>query len=236
MARFRKRAPKVSWLPGHDGLAIGGAAAAGGTAYSKVFHSFVGPLGSGTAIFSAQPLTFDQPSLKTASQSLADMESSGYRLRRIVGKVWVDVEQQAAEDSGLYICCAALMVRRVDDTGVPLSSAIEVQPGAMAATQDPWIWRRSWLLANGLSTNLVRPGIESSDFCNHEGAALNDGPHLDQKTARIVRENERLFLEFSTIAVNAAAAATDIDIQYCWEARVLASMRTTTGNRHNASR
>lgn len=67
--------------------------------------------------------------------------------------------------------------------------------------------------------------------------SLYTGPHVDQKTARVVGPEERLFLDVTaTVLFDGAGAATTTGFLIHSNLRVLGSMRTQLGNRRNASR
>lgn len=96
--------------------------------------------------------------------------------------------------------------------GVPVGPADFYNPQLVGAIQQPWIWRRSWIFtaggsesgfpylppAGGVGNNIgVGNGsiFGSSSFPSNNvryGSVL-DGPHIDAKTARRVRQHERLF-------------------------------------------
>lgn len=242
MARMARRKPKVVWLPNNDAFSVGALSTPNGApSFNQAFHTFAGAGGiPGLNINSDHAILFDQPAAST--QHLADVESSGYHLRRIVGKIFVDVGQVASRDGSPYLCTAAFIIREVDQNGAPLiapSQTSTVNPGVQLGIRAPWIWRRSWMLANGSNTqtSFAFIGNASSEFGNHEGGfPLNDGPHVDQKTSRIVQQNQSLFLSLSTTQVNGNADAGPFNIRYIWETRVLASMRANSGNRRNAAR
>lgn len=226
--RTRRRAPKVVWLPTTNQFE-----SAAGLNAQELVHTFSGAAVKGDEIASASPLTFDQPELGLANSSLADLESSGYRLRRIVGKIYCVCDQKAVNMSGQYLVTAGFMVKRAAPNGAAVATG---SPAIQSDIRDPWIWRRTWIIGNGATTNPVTKFADSANFSNFEGGpGTYDGPHVDQKTARIVSEEERLFLVLSTVALEAATSGTE-EVTYLYDLRILASMRTNSGNRRNASR
>lgn len=240
MGRFRKRKPTVAWLPllgqGQgsnrsyiaDGLAI----------------AFNGDIV--TAVHSLVP---DYPAESVQNvqvESLADYQESGYRLRRVVGKIYVAANQYVGDGQNTYptnaLVGAGLIVLRVDaTTGAPLRAATPsyYSPLDRDNTRDPWIWRRTWLVSNSFA---VPPGVSVSgnlEFprTNAEYGSAWDGPHIDQKTARKVSAEERLFLVISTQWPQFGTPGTqDGGVVYTYEARYLTSPLRVMGNRHNASR
>lgn len=239
---MRRKSPRVIWLPQDNENSLG--PAEGSSAYQRFGVDVVGSAGSFAV--AEIPLVIDAPKdpIPTSNNSLSDIGSSGYRLRRIVGKIFAQTQQQAEDIPRTVIVTAGIIVRRVNDGPASLAfltgNASTLSPGEIQNTEDPWIWRRSWLLSNLLATfGLLQPFTpgEATNF-NHGPSAL-DGPHVDQKTARVISQEERLFLDVSSTVVegpssnqsplaNTTIITTDL--------RVLGSLRTNSGNRRNASR
>ena len=182
-------------------------------------------------------------------ESLSDVENSGYRLRRIVGKLNV-IGDTLDDESGISIVGvhAGLIVRRVDSLGVSLASQVGIgqnvcNPSLRENVMDPWIWRRSWVLINPLFLPValgIPPGssMPMSPWNNMQYGSALDGPHIDQKTARIVGPEERLFLDVAVTALEGADGQSELtnDTICFYEFRILGSMMSSTGNRRNASR
>lgn len=231
-----RRKPRVVWLPPTNANSIGD--------LDDVFQVISldltpGPGGQGTFVVGELPLTIDgdQDPLSITS-SLADIENAGYRLRRIVGKIWVksnllDVVPLGAADE--LAVTAGIIVRRIDPaTGTSLAS-LDVtgdaqNPGAIRNSMDPWIWRRSWLLFHDETSGAFN--IDNFTFASN----TTTGCGVDQKTARIVGPEERLFLNVSVTALSSASEGITNVTRVTTDLRVLASMRANSGNRRNASR
>lgn len=235
---MRRKSPRVVWLPQDN---LNSIPANGTSAYQRFTIDIFGPPGSFAV--GEIPLVIDQPQDPLINTTtLSDIGNSGYRLRRIVGKIWCNVVQQALDSPGRIIVTAGLIVRRVDEGGSSLAfltgNATTASPSEIVNTEDPWIWRRSWLLANSLSTNLQAGvlGIPTQNWGGQAGSAL-DGPHVDQKTARVIGPEERLFLDASVLVIDGGGIdqITTV-VQFHTDLRVLGSLRTTSGNRRNASR
>lgn len=247
----RRTKPRVVWLPQTNANSIGD----GSQVYQGIVQAPSGP--TGNHAITEIPLVADvQLEADSAAViSLSDIESSGYQLRRIVGKVWVVCSQSALEVDAPASCIvtAGIMVRRADSTTGKslgdLASLTEVQidPSTIDNTGDPWVWRRSWLLGNNtvLTNATVDPitnafiELNSLPESNMEYGSVSDGPHIDQKTARIVGPEERLFMTFSTTILNEAANPglnEVINVGIFTDLRVLGSLRTNAGNRRNANR
>lgn len=237
MARRTKR-PRVVWLPNNNAFAIADGFD-GETVYSTVQHDVVSQPDPGEFVTTVHPVTIDFPhNQNQADISLADLESSGYRLRRIVGKVWCAVEPAVdLLQPQTVVCTAAYIVLRVDGIGAPLELPGFVGPNLNDNQDSPWIWRRSWILGQGFGGGVPSTGfniVQSNNGFN-AGSAV-DGPHVDARTARIVGKDLRLFLVLSTTALSAGVDQSPIGVRWVWEQRCLGSMRASLGNRRNASR
>lgn len=246
----RRTKPKVVWLPTTNTFSVD---TANRSTWSVASVPAPTTLGSNASVLEV-PVVMDgnlsDPLAATAS--LADIESSGYRLRRIVGKVYCFVAQTNSGSDGedLYGVTAGFMVRRVNpSSGGSIAAATGnvsfLDPADIDNSMDPWIWRRSWLLSNGANTASTSPltGVAFSDIMGSGGGfnygvgypgGISEGPHVDQKTARIIGPEERLFLDVSITPLLSMSQVTSLVVIY--DLRVLASMRTNIGNRRNASR
>lgn len=232
----RRKAPRVVWLPPTNAFSID-AATQNTSTISTVEHNVVG-INAGDRVTSIHPVVIDGEGLDPlgAGTTLADLTASSYRLRRIVGKIFVGMSQEAQPSPPQMMMTAGFMVLRVEPiTGTALSAAT---PGLydnddIEQSMDPWIWRRSWLVTNesGTSGNAIFTGGNATNTGGN-----SDGPHVDQKTARIVGPEERLFLILTTTVLIPGADQNPAANRYWWNLRVLASMRQNTGNRRNASR
>lgn len=238
MARRIKR-PRVVWLPSDRTFSID-SPTTDESVYQTAQHDVVG-IDAGNGVVSIHPLTIDAPPVITGEDTLSDIENSGYRLRRIVGKVFCAIvgnDEAQLQGPDPVICTAGFIILRVDEAGLPLDTQTDrYGPGIIPSGDSPWIWRRSWVLGQPLRTT----GITGFSFVNSNNGfnagSVADGPHVDAKTARIVSQDERAFLVLESTAA-AAGASPDIitGIRYIWETRLLATMRTSSGNRRNASR
>lgn len=202
----------------------------------------------GDSVTVIAPVVRDQtPNPLTATTTLADVNNSGYRLRRIVGKCWVAAQQNAPNTNspGAAVVTAGFCILRTDNGGaVPSNPTVaSYSTNLIENTESPWIWRRSWLVADNGSINSVpwgdngtAPNAPQSQASNLWIGGNSDGPHIDQKTARVVGVDERLFMVFTATSLTAADPQTPMLLDYVYDVRVLASMRNNVGNRGNASR
>jgi hypothetical protein len=233
----RRTKPKVAWLPKDPGAVL----LTNSDTKNVVSLRFdFGPAGTNETITGIAPVVFDQTHFPDGSggvNSLADIESSGYRLRRIVGKCFVSVVQGEPGSTApfLLLCGGAFIVLRTDDTGQPAQALSTYDLFEIGNDDSPWIWRREWILQDGASLGAQGPITEDWPFTNAEYGSVADGPHIDQKTARVIGQDERLFFVASVMNLGPPREGIAI-INYRITPRILASMRTSVGNRRNASR
>jgi len=243
----RRRAPRVVWLPPTNSHSLG----SGSSGYQIFGVDVGGPIGE----FSVGeiPLTIDaQSDPLDPATSLADVENAGYRLRRIVGKIFVSMVQNgdpAVQEliPRVLAVTAGIIVRRTEETtGQSLvqqsGQFLELAaPSEIRNYGDPWIWRRTWLLYNNafdIGDNISWNDQGPTNNYTFGSGGVMDGPHVDAKTARIVGPEERLFLDVSaTILSPPVQGGQEIAQVLCLtDLRILATMRNNVGNRRNASR
>jgi len=249
MAR-RTRRPTVVWLPVDLENRIGQAGAATDGFNNSGFQIGITTAPAGTQATAVWPVVKDNPqagNIAASSSTLADLEGSSYRLRRVVGKIFVQPNQVPSSelsqnDTTTWMVTCGLIVLGVEFDGTTLNpSALAYDVQALNSTRDPWIWRRSWVLTNTLGAaglDVAEPGSRPLLFpsSNAEYGSAPDGPHIDAKTARVIGNEERLFFVASAVGLDGQAQGAEQVIAIFGEVRVLASMRKQSGNRRNASR
>jgi len=171
--------------------------------------------------------------------SLADFEGSAYRLAESSENSSSDSTKRSlrrpTRGRKNALIGAGFIILKVDEnTGAPINpTANSYSPLDNNNLRDPWIWRRTWMLTNDFSNNLTED-YEFPRSTTDYGSVL-DGSHIDQKTARRVSDEERLFFVISTVnpglSTTLAGGGTFI-LDY----RVVASPMRVSGNRGNASR
>lgn len=239
----RRNKPKVVWLPCTNVNSLDEGFGPNTTTQVVSTTIFTGGAGSST--------TLEMPVVQDGNQSdpldpvasLSDIENSGYRLRRIVGKVYVFIGQAGTPTASLFAVTAGFIIRRTAEnantganTGFSQANSLNPQsidPQRIGNSMDPWIWRRTWMLGNNGAAGTTFADAPGTNFGAQYPGPL-EGPHVDQKTARIVGQEERLFLDVS--AMNVFGNDTQTSLVVITDLRVLASMRTSVGNRRNASR
>jgi len=260
MAFRRRRKPKVLWLPIHGrdfsnvpetdflGNGIGGA----NTVY-----------GTGAFTTDIQPVTFDYSDSASQEEgtdfrSLHELTSgNSWRLRRIVGKFHAAavMENNSEVEIPLVQVAAAFIVNRTDPDGnsfYNFSNDINAGPLAQDGAEDPWIWRRSWMLSpvpriisttggtglmadiNSINGSLGFQGCFPQTTADY--GSVQDGPHIDQKTARVIGPQERLFFWMQARIINVSANVNNANVVWNLDYRLLGSLRLNSGNRRNASR
>lgn len=245
---FRRKRPRVVWLPPDrlNRLGVAPAAVSSSTqpGVGQLAINITGPLG--TPAVEVVPIVLDKTpelALTAGVQSLADVTQSSYRLRRIVGKIFVSMTQEPGDgppQPRIGLLNVGLIILRInEEDSQPLQNAAQYDSTSYGNYSDPWIWRRSWILSNEL--NVRPPGANASGFqgvrSNIDCGSVSDGPHVDAKTARIVGPEERLFLVATTLSLDSDAAGQVSQVcQIVFDLRVLGSMKANVGNRRNASR
>ena len=238
MARRARRSPRVVWLPQDPFFSVDAATTAGSTL--MLAGDFVAGGNAGNSATTVAPVVRDvSPNPLTAANTLADINESGYRLRRIVGKFWCFTDQIPQDSPPAVVVTAGFIILRTDPAaGTPQNPVTAAYAtNDILNTESPWIWRRSYFLRNRLTTNAaVTNNVIGQDPAFSAGG-VSDGPHIDQKTARIVGPDERLFLVITATTVFPSdPQGPGAPMSYVWDVRVLASMRSNIGNRRNASR
>lgn len=185
-------------------------------------------------------------------QGLNLSSDTAWRCRRIVGKLFLsagfttpDAQGNPPADAILLNC--GIIVRRVDDDGNPLAAGVDQDVGSLQNNRDPWIWRRDYILGHGMvtdvpnfgQTNLNVQGRQSFPRTNAEYGSVKDGPHIDQKTNRVIGQEERLFFNLTATVLplfdadNTRAAPI---VYMCMQYRIIGQVFKNAGNRRNASR
>lgn len=249
--RFRRRRkPRVLWLP-NVGTEYNPSLNVNENSAAIIFS--VGSLATGAQTVEA-PLVLDNPRevgetgapLATLQKlSLSQTEDHGYRLRRIVGNIFFSAENGNSQNvcASAVLIEAGLIVRRVDaELGTSLAGAADTDVGSLQNNQDPWIWRRNWILSpanTGANSTDEQIAYRRFPGTNVEYGSAKEGCAVDQKTARVVGPEERLFLDVSIWELPMPATFThtaQVTVNCFFDYRVLASIHVNRGNRNNASR
>lgn len=215
------------------------------------------PVGDGV-MWDAFPLTFDVTEgafehAGTTSQTLRDIvQGNEWRLRRIVGKAHISSWHGALGSAypSIIDCALGFIVSNCNDDGSPQTNFDEVNPLSIDSMEDPWIWRRRWVLNpwpdTDVNTSSSQLRWDHRDYpgSNSRYGSVADGPHIDAKTARVIHRSERLFAVLAARRIGAFGnedpplpGYADTGINMLLDYRLVGSLKGSTyGNRGNASR
>lgn len=253
MRYSRKRKPRVVWLPPdpYHRLGFDTQTPIASADQTSIGEYVLTTATAGTGNFSGAvvPLIGDRPGTENliigvagsggagaqTPATFSDLFNSGYRLRRICGHLFAYCQvdpNYGANGTYNWAVTAALQVMEAE-RGAALD-ATEGAPDIYQTSENPWIWRRTWILSQ-YGPNDPRPwGVLS----NVQGAAsLREGSVVDQKTIRKVGPDHRLFLCLQ--ATNLDGGAGDVissTIRFYWNLRVLGTLMNNLGNRGNSTR
>jgi len=218
----RKRRTKYTWFPtiGTD-LDIAGAPddVVSGQQITTVV------LETGESQVDIFPVTIDEPKEGTdllAADTLSTVIGNEYILRRIVGKFFASMQPKRnvnGDPSTPQACLLGLgfFVARAADSAQnsqqPIGSATigerrqNYSPLSTDCIREPWIWRRTWILTNpafaALVTDPTAQQVQTVPLgfpTSTSGyGSVADGPHIDAKTIRRIRQDERLWVSLATI-------------------------------------
>jgi len=247
MRGVRRKRQKYTWMPTLGGVSDNG----GETPY---FTSFFGDKVVANVAYQGPTDLYVTPvvpdytlfptnaaAAATSDTTLADFtQGQDWLLKRIVGRLNIGVTlfdvDPASSTPSFVMVGAGFFVSRADDVSqdVPDGSNYEIDPLASNNIRQPWIWRRTWLLRNGLAN----PGndIPTAPVDNGEmPGAL--GPIIDSKIARRIRREERLWFVINayggdTYAVShkngGGTYANPAEVQFNLDYRILGQTRRST--------
>lgn len=209
--RGRRRRQRGVWLPtfGQQLNETPGQSVVG-------FDIGTGDLAASASVLVLRPLTFDYPkSVGDAGEldnSMSDLIGSEYILRRIVGSLFVHRVQtpiSGVDENPAVKVVAGFFVARADYSGnedQPIGAsdtalaADSYDPNILSTVREPWIWRKTWILGHGWN-NATVGASQNATFSyppsNVYYGSLSDGPKIDAKTIRRVRNDDRLFFALS---------------------------------------
>lgn len=245
-----RRKPRVVWLPpdrsNRLGIAPVNITTATQTGEGIIALAVGGPAGT-TQTEVVAVVTDAAPDVVIAGGlgTLADVAQAAYRLRRIVGKIHAgmpqDPNQAAPQPTSCLLTCGFIVLRVNEEDQLPLQNPAQYDAMSFGNNPDPWIWRRTWHLINEPGVANSPPAALNNQFgfglvsTSHAGS-VSDGPHVDAKTARVIGPEQRLFLVATTTSLGDGEGQVEAIVTVLFDLRVLASMRSSQGNRRNASR
>lgn len=260
----RRKRPGVLWLPtyGHGGTGELGQRTTGIIGVVDLQSPGI----DDEIQWDAFALTFDYTDSAGVEQSLQErslqdlVAGNEWRLRRIVGKVHAAWRPRGDETNPLQQFLieygAGFIVCKTDDDGNPVTDFGSTNPLAQDSQEDPWIWRRKWLLStipgyttwyNQFAINPTNWDVNDAFYASHFPSStagyhsVADGPHVDQKTARVIHRQERLFFVHAARVHQLTGGGSPINapgqVMCILDYRLLGSLRrASAGNRRNASR
>lgn len=256
-----KRKPRVTWLH-NTGTEYGAQRGIDAGSPGEQFSGFEFVLAISD---NGQPRTVEVPLVLDTSiedtqtglglnvvqrQGLNLNEQWGYRLRRIVGKCNImhfqdALGQNLGATDPVYVKYG-FMVRRIEpELGTAFASGIETDLTNRQNVTDPWIFQREHIFG-GSGDPLTTPSARELNALyprfNFETGGVKDGPVLDIKTARTIKQDERLFFDLTVTKLPIQTAGntftgTNQALYILFNYRVLATIfSTNASNRRNASR
>lgn len=236
--RRRKRGSRGTWLPvlpttlaqaeGPDQFA---------TWYESPYSAAVQD-SPASHVFPAQAVpvvpdfTFQDSDLTAGVTTLRDMvEGQDYVLKRTVGKVWASSQQVADAEgpNGPFIFCIAMAVLPVQDDqqDVPALPNDDFNPLLSQNSQQPWLWRRTWILQNTIGASAQQgnwPAVGAQSTWQY--GSIADGGHLDTKVARRLTKDQRLFIiAAASNMFNESSATFPQDFRWGYDLRFFGAMR-----------
>jgi len=167
------------------------------------------------------------PSEPTATtDNLSDFIGNEYILKRIVGKLFCGCSVSDNQAPKRILFGAGFFVARSDENAPQLpiisgsSGNTNYGPLNNQNIREPWIWRRVWQIQN--PSNPIQTGLLNTCL----GGSLQDGPHIDSKVSRRIRQDERLF--FAVQGYNAddvSQGANSMTLEGVLDYRILGALR-----------
>lgn len=165
------------------------------------------------------------------------VQANEYFLKRIVGNLWLALTPSDQSDMPAALIEAGLFVSRADDTNpeTPMGAAASpfagFDPAHPDTTREPWIWKKSWILSNqSTSSNSGYAWGGVTNFGIYDPGLRGGGNTIDQKTARRVKSDERLWFAISTRCwpPQSNPYSTQLQLEYTREFRCLGQLRRAT--------
>jgi len=179
--------------------------------------------------------------------NIVDFIGTDYVIKRIVGSCHVTTQNLNASQFKNVAVTAGFFVARADDAQVLLPVGASTTALAVSnydsnyvdTIREPWIWRRTWVLSNpAVTTTAVEAAFGGFPQANSGYGDMRSGPHIDAKTGRRVRNDERLWfyascrgisstnLNYTTVPTQVTTVTGYLDV------RVLGALRRAK-NRSN---
>lgn len=182
----------------------------------------------------------------TEVEPLVNVVGQEYFVERIVGKFAAHTKFNPQDnilyDVGAYVSMGIFVARATEDavggaapigTATNESALANYSPLDQANIREPWMFRRTWVLGAknpGVTGPVGAEGYGWGQYPTTTAGygSLGDGPHVDVKSVRRIRQDERLWcvvvverlpLGFEVVE------AQEVEVHYMFDYRVLAQLR-----------
>lgn len=191
-------------------------------------------------------------------ESMSDLIGSEYVVKRIVGKMFCQLRIQNIGGTGflepsthgyaVHVKTGIFVARSESELAIPVGWGATAEPNYNPLNQfnnrEPWLFQRSWILGwRGLfsgpsATAGANPTLVGSwaryynsmswPSSNADYGSINDGPHIDIRVARRVKQDDRLWWVVSVEAwpdKNQVVATAGTDAFLRFDYRALGALR-----------
>lgn len=184
-------------------------------------------------------------SVNGTTEPLADIIGNEYFIKRLVGKLHIATKGSSSEGAttaariaaGFFIARSNGNIQ--EDLPVGCDSPLLVSNGSTAmfestnlysplsneTIREPWIWRRSWILANQQTATGSWPWPSANNY-----GSVMDGPHIDAKTKRRVKQDDRLWFALAGMVWPTTGSTQNSNLEFyaTLDLRMFASPRRAT--------
>lgn len=230
----RRRRQRNTWFPILAGAAAGAQQLPDASFDEYYFSPPLDRTSQVTAIPWIPDTSYDASDLQDGASLRDYVEGNTCVIERIVGKASWSFGQVVPDGDPperyvqQVVCCTAIAILPVENLpsgqGGPEVPQQEYDPLAAANANKPWMWRRTWVLANNGAQSSVQTTLFTSPGSNEFFASRDDGPHIDTKgTRRAIRRGERLFVIHAVRALDDEAVNSTL-VQVVTDLRFLGRM------------
>lgn len=162
--------------------------------------------------FPQEPFDSNQGS---TTEGIGEIIGNEYVIERIVGELYVGYTAgNGTSGNATVLVCAGIFVARSDSVqpAAPIGlTATNYSPLALQNIREPWMFYRTWLLSGGFAqvgnpfATASATGLNAVGRTNNgqnAGASMFEGPHIDVKSVRRIRQDERCYLTISAQGYN----------------------------------
>lgn len=244
MAGRRRR--KFTWLPtiGTTGVDEGSPANSAQIA-DVLVRSQAGFLGIPDSVvfpiindFPQEPYGVNQGSTE---EGIGEIIGNEYIIERIVGEIFLGyTSPNGTSGNATALVTCGIFIARADasQAAQPIGlSANNYSPQALENIREPWMFYRTWLLAGQIVQSgnpfTFNSGFNQgrTNFGINAGGSMYEGPHVDIKSVRRVRQDERCYLTVSAQGYNPLGERTTTNdglLEIVVNLRALGALRKAT--------